>query len=203
MLISFLLLQALAHAMPGDGARDFRPRCNFAVVNACINEHRNAQQGELGRAASFDGQTASLQKELTLIASRSQIFHEEWRSLNVTKNMAEAEIGADLRREKRRGENIFPQGPAPEDIFLLGNASGGWGEQFGAERRDRLKALVGQVSPRMEILGPVQRKLAMEISGLEEQIRVAQNAKEQALKEADSHGYMCQSGCEMQICPQR
>lgn len=202
MIILFLLETCFAIAAirgePGDMPGP-RPRCERSRMNSCIEAHRGLQASALKEIEIIDDKIKIIARDRGAVHNQEKSLLADANSLEVTTQMTEKEISTSEKVEKI--SEIFPGGPDPKNIFLLGNGAGIWTELDRAKRFRRLDDLLRSTRIEASQLMPALQKLTMQINNLDSEHTSLSNQKNALAAVARQHGNMCSSGCQQEHCP--
>jgi hypothetical protein len=199
-MLALLFLSLIAQAAfrdPGDmpGPRSL---CRRAEMNACIQDHTNARNVQLGAIAEIDDKLRMLASDNETIQRSLRAIESEARSARVTSEMSEREQAA--MEKTPDAPPIFAGGPALDDIFFLRGQPNSWAELHAEKRRARLNTLSLSSLGKIAELEPLQRNLTMEIQALAASTASLSAERSQRAQQVNVHAGMCAEGCKMQFC---
>jgi hypothetical protein len=198
MIINLIFLAYLSHAVNYEHHEppNTRPRCNHGLVASCIAEHTAARAAQLELAASAGARVAILRADRDRLVESDRALAEKIRAKEVTISMIERE----QKENSRAAKPILPGGPSPEEFFFRDPYENTWQELHAAERRARLNTLLESSTDLAAKMRDMQRRLATEISGLDQEIVPHDQALRLHAGNAEAHFSMCSRGCKEQFC---
>jgi len=197
-LLETFVVFAAFRGEPGDMPGP-RFRCERARMDSCIEAHRGLQNAALNEIRIIDEKIRIIARDRGAVSDQEKSLIADTQSLEVTARMAEKEIETANKLDKNL--EIFPDGPEPENIFLLGNGTKIWTELDRAKRFRRLEDLLRSSRAEVTQLQPTLRKLATQINNLDAEHGSLSNQKNALAATAIQHGNMYSSRCQQEHCP--